>query len=108
MKPFTPVHGLLMISTTSALTRSPLRGQVGTVDNPLAADQVLIYGPFEAGFTNAQPGMSCLGTNTVDGGIDTATAELVIRYLCSVRASVPKTASLYGSIWLTALLSCVE
>jgi len=26
---------------------------------------VNIYGPFEAGFTNAQPGMSCLGTNEV-------------------------------------------
>ena len=44
---------------------------------------VNIYGPFEAGFTNAQPGMSCLGTNTVAGGIDTSTAELVIQYFCS-------------------------
>ena len=26
---------------------------------------VNIYGPFEAGFSNAQPGMSCLGTNEV-------------------------------------------
>ena len=44
---------------------------------------VNIYGPFEAGFTNAQPGMSCLGTNAVAGGIDTSTAELVIQHLCS-------------------------
>ena len=44
---------------------------------------VNIYGPFEAGFTNAQPGMSCLGANTVDGGIDTSTAELVVQHLCS-------------------------
>ena len=44
---------------------------------------VNIYGPFEAGFSNAQPGMGCLGSNTVDGGIDTSTAELLIQYLCS-------------------------
>ena len=44
---------------------------------------VNIYGPFEAGFTNANPGMSCLGTNVVDGGIDTSTAELLIQHLCS-------------------------
>ena len=44
---------------------------------------VNIYGPFEAGFTNALPGMSCLGTNAVAGGIDTSTAELVIQHLCS-------------------------
>ena len=44
---------------------------------------VNIYGPFEAGFTNAQPGMSCLGTNAVAGGIDTSTAELVIQHFCS-------------------------
>ena len=40
---------------------------------------VNIYGPFENGFTNMVPGMSCLGSNTVAGGIDTATAELVVQ-----------------------------
>ena len=30
----------------------------------------------EAGFTSTVPGMSCLGSNTVDGGIDTKTAEV--------------------------------
>ena len=44
---------------------------------------VNIYGPFENGFTNTVPGMSCLGSNTVAGGIDTATAELVVQYFCS-------------------------
>ena len=34
----------------------------GTTD---ALATVNIYGPFEAGFTNAQPGMSCLGSNEV-------------------------------------------
>ena len=44
---------------------------------------VYIYGPFEAGFSSTQPGMSCLGTQSVVGGIDTYTAELMIRVMCN-------------------------
>jgi len=44
---------------------------------------VNIYGPFEAGFTNTVPGLSCLGANVVDGGIDTYTAQLMVRHLCN-------------------------
>ena len=46
---------------------------------------VYIYGPFEAGFSSTQPGMSCLGTQSVVGGIDTYTAELMIRVMCNSR-----------------------
>jgi hypothetical protein len=74
-----------------------LRGSLGCVDtaaisyrqtlsSTIAGTQtttVNIYGPFEAGFTSNQPGMSCLGTQSVVGGIDTYTAELMIRNMCS-------------------------
>ena len=44
---------------------------------------VNIYGPFEAGFTSSVPGLSCLGSNVVDGGIDTYAAELLVQHLCN-------------------------
>lgn len=44
---------------------------------------VNVYGPFEAGFTNTVPGLSCLNSNVVDGGIDTYTAQLMVRHLCN-------------------------
>jgi hypothetical protein len=71
---------------------APLRGNVGCVDlavltdradgvttTPLSAN---IYGPMEAGFTSTVPGMSCLGTNTIAGGIDTNLAEHMVEYFC--------------------------
>lgn len=47
------------------------------------ATTVDIYGPFENGFTSSVPGMTCLGSNTVDGGVDTWTATLMVRHLCN-------------------------
>lgn len=41
-----------------------------------------IYGPFEAGFTSSNPGTSCLGSQSIKGGIDTYTAELMIKNIC--------------------------
>ena len=74
---------------------APLRGNVGCVDiavlsmrdlgaMPIANDQdgANIYGPMEAGFTSRVPGMSCLGDNTISGGIDTNLAEHMVEYLC--------------------------
>ena len=69
---------------------APARGNVGCVDlGPLATrptgnvggtnqDLVNIYGSMEAGFTSAQPGASCLGTNELPGGVDTNLAEAVM------------------------------
>ena len=69
---------------------APLRGNVGCVDiavlsmrdlgaMPIANNQdgANIYGPMEAGFTSRVPGMSCLGDNTISGGIDTNLAGIV-------------------------------
>jgi hypothetical protein len=71
---------------------APLRGNVGCVDLAVLADRANgvftttvsanIYGPMEAGFTSTVPGMSCLGTNTIAGGIDTNLAEHMIEYFC--------------------------
>jgi hypothetical protein len=58
----------------------------GTLASSVAGSDtstVNLYGPFENGFSASVPGMSCLGTNTLDGGIDTYTAELMVRHLCS-------------------------
>ena len=76
-------------------TAPALRGSLGCVDtaaisyrqtlsSTIAGTQtttVNIYGPFENGFSSAQ--LSCLGTQSVVGGIDTYTAELMIRNMCS-------------------------
>ena len=86
-------------SATRIGTASGLRGPVGCVDTAAISYRqtlattiagtsaqtttVNIYGPFEAGFSSAQPGMSCLGSQTLAAGIDTYTAELMIRYMCS-------------------------
>lgn len=56
-----------------------------TLDASIAGSDtstVNVYGPFENGFTSSVPGMSCLGSNTINGGIDTYTAELIVRNLC--------------------------
>ncbi|KAL3932273.1 MAG: hypothetical protein SGBAC_010927 [Bacillariaceae sp.] len=75
---------------------APLRGSVGCVDqeayglrntntDPISQNQEAynIYGPMEAGFTSSVPGMNCLGTTTVSGGIDTLLAENIVRNVCS-------------------------
>jgi hypothetical protein len=56
-----------------------------------AHDTVNIYGPFENGFTNSVPGLSCLGTTTVDGGIDTYTAELMVQNVCGSSTEILNT-----------------
>lgn len=71
------------------------RGLVGCVDPPVLiqrptvlvgdADRSAnnIYGPTEAGFTQANPKMKCLGSeNTIPGGLDIPTAVLIARKLC--------------------------
>ena len=86
-------------SATRIGSAPALRGSLGCVDTAAISYRqtlsstiagtstgtttVNIYGPFEAGFSSTQPGMSCLGTNSVVGGIDTYTAELMIRNMCS-------------------------
>lgn len=74
--------------------KAPLRGNIGCIDlSPLATRPTVtvgggsqaatnIYGPMEAGFTNQQPGTSCLGSNSVPGGVDTHTADHVIGHVC--------------------------
>jgi hypothetical protein len=42
-----------------------------------------LYGPFEAGFSSSVPGMSCLGSNTVQGGLDTMTSGMIVHNLCN-------------------------
>lgn len=82
----------------TSLTRSPagLLGAVACIDTKAIAyretlpariagtdtNTVGIFGPFEAGFASFVPGLSCLGDNTIDGGIDTYTAELLAQHLC--------------------------
>ena len=64
---------------------APLRSNIGCVNADalaLRSDKkgVSIYGPFEAGFSSAQ--MSCLGSNSLPGGIDTQLAEMVMSKYC--------------------------
>jgi len=73
---------------------APLRGNVACVDiNVLSKRPTVtiqnnkqtaqnIYGPFEAGFDSAVPGMSCLGSSKVDGGVDTNLAEKIVGRIC--------------------------
>merc|ERR1719198_2236454 len=43
-----------------------------------------VYGPMEAGFSSSNPPMmSCLGSHTVPGGVDTHVAELVVAKYCN-------------------------
>lgn len=71
--------GALACVDPSAVTyRGTLAASIAGTDR----STVNIYGPFENGFTDGVPGMSCLGTNVVVGGIDTYTAEQMVRHLC--------------------------
>jgi hypothetical protein len=74
-------------TTSTTLPRAaPLRGQIGTVDKPIASDRTQIYGPFEAGFTAAQT-QQFFGCNpgvAIKGGIDTLTAEQMVQYQCNL------------------------
>jgi len=70
---------------------APLRGTIGCVDDPVDDDKLLIYGPFEAGFSNAQlkQFFSCSSdTAAVPGGVDTNLAEKMMEYDCDLDASV--------------------
>jgi hypothetical protein len=74
-------------TTSTTLPRAaPLRGQIGTVDTPIASDKTQIYGPFEAGFTAAQTQQlfECNPGVVLQGGIDTLTAEQLVQYECNL------------------------
>ena len=88
-------------STTGAKAAA-LRGNVGCMDmntlakRPTAENTAAynVYGPMEAGFSsNNPPMMSCLGSNSVDGGIDTHIAELMVANFCGKNAKTMSTAS---------------
>lgn len=75
--------------TTVGPYAAPLRGTIGTVDNPIQSDRSLIYGPFEARFTAAQT-QQFFGCNpgiTVPAGIDTLTAEKMVQHACNLPAT---------------------
>jgi hypothetical protein len=94
------------VTTYSVLTASPLRGTVacmnaasistrgGIVNNEFNGNtnQVpsYIYGPFEAGFTSTAGGgiLSCLGSSTIDGGIDTGLSDALASHICGVTKTV--------------------
>lgn len=76
-------------------TAPALRGAIACVDSAASAYRstvdasigggghtVDMFGPFEAGFTSSVPGMGCLGSSTIAGGIDTYTAQLMVQNLC--------------------------
>eukprot|EP00937_MAST-01D_sp_MAST-1D-sp2_P003076 g3076.t1 len=88
----------------AGLKAAPLRGSVACVDaGPLATRPTAtvgnqgeqaatnIYGPNEAGFTSQQPGMSCLGSSSVQGGIDTNLAEAMVHKICGQAVQVLDT-----------------
>lgn len=73
---------------------APLRGNIGCVDLDVLAKRPTaqvgrgtetaqnVYGPFEAGFTAKNPGMSCLGSSEIEGGVDTNLAEKLAVHIC--------------------------
>ena len=63
---------------------APVRGSIGTVDNPISADKTAIYGPFEAGFTAEQTSQffGCSPGVAIPAGIDTLTAEKMVAHAC--------------------------
>ena len=75
--------------TTGGPHAAPLRGTIGTVDNPIQSDRTLIYGPFEAGFSAAQTAQffGCNPGITVPAGIDTLTAEKMVQHACNLPAT---------------------
>lgn len=91
----TQFTGILPYNITSSKPMAtPLRGNIGCIDLPVLAtrptvlirgqdrDAQNIYGPFEAGFTSSNPGMSCLGDHIILGGVDTNLAEHMVEHLC--------------------------
>ena len=73
---------------------APLRGTVACVDHPIEVTTnggqtsigTLIYGPFEAGFSNDQLQRLFQCTNLdaqIEGGFDTLLAERMVEYQCS-------------------------
>ena len=75
-----PLLGNVGCVDAAALARRPLSDNGTDVEN--GQDAYNVYGPMEAGFTSSVPGMSCLGSNTISGGIDTQVAELMVAHLC--------------------------
>eukprot|EP00937_MAST-01D_sp_MAST-1D-sp2_P006399 g6399.t1 len=85
----------------AGLKAAPLRGNVACVDaGPLATrptatvgsrgdyDATNIYGPIEDGFSSSVPGMSCLGSTSVQSGIDTNVAEAIVLKICGTAVEV--------------------
>jgi hypothetical protein len=75
--------------TTGGPHAAPLRGTIATIDNPISDDKKLIYGPFEAGFSNEMLSkmMGCSDESVaVQGGIDTLTAEGIVQHSCGLSA----------------------
>jgi len=74
------------IGGTTALA-APLRNTIACVDNPVDSSELLIYGPFEAGFSNAQLSQffGCQNPSaSVVGGVDTLTAEEMVVEMCNL------------------------
>ena len=81
------------VADSSGAKAAALRGNVGCIDmdtlkkRPTAfggQEATNVYGPMEAGFTKDQPSsMACLGSNIVEGGIDTLVAELMVAKFCA-------------------------
>lgn len=67
------------VDSAAVAYRATLSAAVAGTDT----STVDIYGPFENGFTSSVPGLSCLGGNTVDGGMDTLTSTYLVRHLCN-------------------------
>jgi len=84
-----PGGGTTTDYTTGGPHPAPLRGTIGTVDNPIQSDRTLIYGPFEAGFSAAQTAQffGCNPGITVPAGIDTLTAEKMVQHACNLPAT---------------------
>ena len=82
------------IADASGAKAAALRGNIGCIDMDVLKNRPTagrgsqtannVYGAMEAGFTKDQPPMmSCLGSNTVPGGIDTGVAELMVAKYCN-------------------------
>lgn len=73
-----PLRGSIGCVTGDALKRRPTADVKG-----VAQAAVNVFGPMEAGFSNVQPGMSCLGTYALVGGVDTHLAETIMAHVCA-------------------------
>ena len=85
-----PNGGTAIDYTVNGPHAAPLRGTIGTVDNPIQDDRTLIYGPFEAGFSAAQTEQffGCDPGVTIAAGLDTLTAEQMVQHACNLPAII--------------------